>query len=98
MRLAPEAAQLVALAGESLARHPAVGDAVGAEMAEALAQLAPARQHHDLDVVEHGERLDRPLRTPRLGILIGDPELRLLADGAADEPEVDPFRRRGARA
>ena len=80
MRLAPEAPQLVAFAGECLACHPAIGDAIGAEVAEPLAQLAPARQHHDLDVVEDGERLYRPLRTPRLGILIGDPELRLLAD------------------
>ena len=54
------------------------------QMAEALAHLAPGREHDDLDVIEDGQRLDRPLAAPRGGILIGDPELLLLADGAAE--------------
>ena len=42
--------------GEAVAGLMAGDDAVGAKVAEIVAQLTPGRQHRDLDVVDDGKR------------------------------------------
>src|SRR5690606_26008461 len=66
---------------------------VGAEMAEPVAQLAPADD--DARFVEEAER-QWPDGAPGVAagkIAIGDGELALGADGAAQERQVDPLDR-----
>src|SRR5215831_17315913 len=69
--------------------HPCRRDAVGAEMAKVLAQLAPGGQHPDLLEKGKGEGPDRPLASAARLVLIGVVELALEADRLAERAEID---------
>src|SRR5258708_35868924 len=59
-------------------------DAVGAEVTEILAQLAPRHHHPHLLEEAEGERPDRASAVGSVVVAIGEPELALGADGLAD--------------
>src|ERR1044071_380582 len=69
------------------------GDAVGAEMAEPLAQLAPGSD--DAGAVEEAEREgpDRPLRLAPVLVAIGKGALALAAARVADRRQLGVARR-----
>src|SRR6266702_7170716 len=71
-------------------------DAVDAEAAEILPELAPGADQADIDVIGDRNRPDRPVRPPALFIAIVDRHLARLVDRAADLGEVDAGRARGA--
>ena len=62
---------------EAVIEHTCGADAVGAEMAEAIAQLAPCGDHRDIDIERQRDRPDRALGKPALGVLIADRDLAL---------------------
>ena len=92
MLLAPEDAQFVAFAGEVPARRLAIDHSVGPEMPEVPAQFAPGREHHNLDVIEQAQRLDDAPRALPVTVFIGEPQFLFLADGAAQQAQIDPPR------
>ncbi len=62
MLLPPFRPEKLALCGEPLAYGLAIDNSVGAEVPEVGSELAPSRQHDDLDVVKKRERQNRALR------------------------------------
>src|SRR3954469_9581068 len=75
----PAPPQLCALTLKTSARQRTRADAVGPEMPERLAQLAPARHVDDLDEVDDRKRANHALARPVLLITVRDHELALLA-------------------
>ena len=74
---------LAGLLAEALVEHLQLGNAVEAEGAEVLAQLAPGCQQPDGPVERQRERPDRaPGRAPGL-VAVGELKLVALAQGAA---------------
>src|SRR5215469_15420185 len=69
--------------------HPRGRDAVGAEVAEVLAQLAPGHQHPDVLEEAESEGPDGPLALPTGLIRIGEMELALEPDRLAQRAQID---------
>src|SRR5262245_59385707 len=88
LRFAPALEQYAAALGVALLQGLGAFDAVGAEMAEVLAHLAPGGD--DAGAVEEGER-DRPddaLRLLAFLVAVGDLHFALFADRLADRRQV----------
>src|SRR5262249_31478397 len=82
-----------AVAGrEMLVEHPGFEDAVGAEVTEAVSQLAPGRYHCDIDVVRHRDRPDRAFAAPAFAVEVGDSQLAMPPNGLAHRRQVDADR------
>ncbi len=81
VQLAPFGPQRPAAAAERLVEPGTGADAVGAEMAEILAQLAPARQHRHLGVIHKGNRPHGARRQPAGAVAIIEAELHFIGNG-----------------
>ena len=71
-------------------------DAVGAKVAEFVAQLAPDRQHRDLDVVDDGKRQAGALGQPLPPVAVDEGKAAVVADRGPQHSHV--VRRRCAEA
>ena len=79
--------------GEAVARLMAGDDAVGAKMANVVAQLTPGRQHCDLDVVDDGERQAGALGQPLPLVAVGEGEPAAVTDRGSQHSHVGRRRR-----
>src|SRR6266851_7104207 len=92
----PFGGEPAAIGREPLIQYVRGENAVDAEMAKVVAQLAPRADEGHVDVIGHRNRPNRPSRMTIFFVDIGNGKLAGLADGAAQLRQVDTGYRRCA--
>src|SRR5215471_16495861 len=85
----PFGGELRALGRKPLVPEFGVEDAINAEIAEIVAQLAPGAEQGDIDIVSHRDRPDGPVRAVAGLVEIGDRDLARFMDRGAQRRRID---------